>query len=305
MTHTAAAAASAPIVHAVRPIAGVPLEHRVADGIAIRSPDTEGWSGSPAAGEAVVLEHVIGACSVESMRLVMEAPPWSAYFADGADRVSTLFREVAPSIPARLLRTIEPGTRYELRYARRPAVAVEQRDAELALFTIVLAERRMGLLAHGCGYVLPDGRAVLSPGMSGAGKSTLARLLARAGDAAVLNDDRVVITDERAGHGFRAWGSPWPGQGGMARALDAPLGALAFIRHAGACALRSVTPRDAARRLYRMLALPLWNGHATADALECVDRIVTELPLLELAFPPAGSSARWIVRVLMERTRDA
>lgn len=293
------------ILYEVRPIAGVPFEYRIEDGVPIVSPDTEVWQGSRALGEPVIVEHRLGDCSVEGMRLVMEAPPWSAYYADRAGHVHSLFHEIVEAIPRRLLRTIEPGRRYEVRYERLPGVAVEQRDTELALITLVLAAREMGILAHGCGYVLPTGSAVLSPGMSGAGKSTLGRLLSRHADVAVLNDDRIVVADESSGHGFRAWGTPWPGQGGVAHALDAPLRALAFIRQAERCEVRTVEPRDAARRLYRMLALPLWSGPATAEALERVERMVTRLPLLELAYPPTEEAARWIVRTLTERTDDA
>jgi len=293
------------ILYEVRPIAGVPFECRIEDGISIVSPDTEVWQGSRALGEPVIVEHRLGDCSVDGMRLVMEAAPWSAYYADPTGRVHSLFHEIVEAIPRRLLRTIEPGRRYEVRYERMPGVAVEQRDIELALITLVLAAREMGILAHGCGYVLPSGCAVLSPGMSGAGKSTLGRLLSRHAGVVVLNDDRIVVADESPGHGFRAWGTPWPGQGGVAHALDAPLRALAFIRQADGCEVRVVEPRDAARLLYRMLALPLWSGPATAEALDRVERMVTQLPLLELAYPPTEEAARWIVRTLTERMDHA
>jgi hypothetical protein len=293
------------MLYDVRPIAGVPFEYQIEDGIPIVSPDTEVWRGSRALGEPVIVEHRLGDCSVDGMRLVMEAPPWSAYFADLAGRVHALFHEIVEAIPRRLLRTIEPGRRYEVLYERLPGVPVEQRDIELALITLVLAAREMGILAHGCGYLLPSGRAVLSPGISGAGKSTLGRLLSRHAEVAVLNDDRVVVADESPGHGFRAWGTPWPGQGGVAHALDAPLRALAFIRQAERCEVLQVESRDAARRLYRMLALPLWSGPATAEALDRVERMVTQLPLFELAYPPTEEAARWIVSTLTERTDDA
>lgn len=288
----------------VRSIAGVPFEYQVADDILIETPDTDAWTGSRVSdggGPAVIVRHSIGDCGIGDLRHAMDAPPWSSYYLDEAGRPATRFHEIVSAIPARLVRTVDPGVSYEVRYERAPAVPVDQRDVELALFTLVLAARRNGLLAHGCGYVLPSGTAVLSPGMSGAGKSTLGRMLQRAAaDVRVMNDDRIALTGEDRLH---AWGTPWPGQGGVAHPFDGPLGALAFIRHADQCEVTTVTPRDAARRLYRMLAMPLWSGEATADALDRVDRLTSTVPLLELGYPPTDDAARWIVRTLEERVQ--
>lgn len=285
-------------------IAGTPFEYRVSSAILIETPDTDAWTGSCASGTPVVVRHLIGDCGVESLHPAMDAPPWSSYYRDSQGHPATRFHEIVSTIPARLVCTVEPGVAYDVRYASAPAVPVDQRDVELALFTLVLAARGSGLLAHGCGYLLPSGVAVLSPGMSGAGKSTLGRMLQGSGTGVrVMNDDRVALTGGGDGAHHHAWGTPWPGQGGIARALDGPLGALAFIRQADRCEVTTVSPRDAARRLYRMLAMPLWSGQATADALDRVDRLTRMLPLLELGYPPTEDAARWIVQTLEQRVQ--
>jgi hypothetical protein len=299
---TAVASRSSVTRMLVPPIAGFTFEYRVSHGIPITSPDTEVWSGSGRSSAPIIVDHRLGGASIDGLHLMMQAPPWSAYYADDAGRVCTRFHEIVKAIPARLLRTIEPGARYEVLYERHPTMAVEQRDVELALFTMVLAARRAGLLAHGCAYVLPNGCGVLSPGMSGNGKSTLGRILAQWGDVPVLNDDRIALLDNDDG-GIEAWGTPWPGQGGVANPAHAPLAAIAFIRQAERCEVRSISRQDAARRLYRMLALPLWSGAATADALDFVERMVSTLPLLELAYPATEEASHWIVSTLMEETR--
>ena len=84
------------------------------------------------------------------------------------------------------------------------------------------------LEVHACGVVV-DGRAVLFLGQSGAGKSTLARLWCEHRPAVVLSDDRIVL--RRHGRGFRAHGTPWHGEGGLAAQGSARLGAIFFIRH--------------------------------------------------------------------------
>ena len=289
-------------IQRVGSIAGVPFEYRVANEIAIETPDTDAWTGSrSSSGSPVIVHHALGDCGTDDLQHVMDAPPWSSYYLDRNGQPATRFNDIVATIPARLIRTLEPGVAYDVRYERLPAVPVDQRDVELALFTIVLAARQRGLLAHGCGYLLPSGTAVLSPGMSGAGKSTLGRMLQGVGNGVrVMNDDRIALTGDDRSH---AWGTPWPGQGGIANSLDGPLGALAFIRHANRCEVTSITPRDAARRLYRMLAMPLWSGQATADALDRVDRLTSTVPLLELGYPPTDDAARWIVKTLEERVQ--
>ena len=49
------------------------------------------------------------------------------------------------------------------------------------------------------------------------------------------------------------------------------------------------------------MALPLWSGRRTAEALERIDRLVAGLPLLELSYPPTTEAAQVMVDMLKER----
>src|SRR4051794_20703292 len=136
-------------VRVVAPIAGIAFEHRVEGDIPIETPDTDVWQGGGVSAMPVVIDHVLGSCDVSELRHVMDAPPWSAYYVDDAGQGATLLHQIVDAIPARLVLSRAAGERYEVRYARRPTVPVDQRDVELAIFTFALAARQAGVLAHG------------------------------------------------------------------------------------------------------------------------------------------------------------
>jgi hypothetical protein len=288
--------------HVVAPIAGIPFVHHVGAGIELTFPDTDQWSGSARREEEVLVRHALGPIDISGLEAVVESAPWSTYFRDEQGHGAARFYAEPPWVPAHVLRTLERGRAYTISYEGVGSGAIDQRNVELALTTFVLADRGRGLLAHGCGYVLRSGVAVLSPGVSGAGKSTLARLLRdHAPGVQILNDDRVILTREGDGTRTHAWAAPWPGSEGIANAYDAPLAALAFIRHADTCSMKDVSARDAARRLYRTLALPLWSADAMADALGFIDAFVLSLPRFELSYPATPEAGRWIADTLEEQ----
>jgi hypothetical protein len=282
------------------PIAGIPFVHHVAQSLDVVFADTQTWSGSAPREDAVVVTHELGGADVSDLESVVDSPPWSTYYRDPRGGAAARFHAEPPWVPAHVLRTVRRGYEYGVTYEPPITGVLDQRNVELALTTFVLADRGRGVLAHGCGFALPSGTVVLSPGISGAGKSTLARLVRdHAHGSRVLNDDRVILTRESAA--VRAWGAPWPGSEGIANPIDGPLGALAFIRHEAACGIREVSTRDAARRLYRTLALPLWSAEAMADALDFIETRLLALPLFEISYPATPEAGRWIADTLAEQ----
>lgn len=224
----------------------------------------------------------------------MDMRPWSSVHRDGDGLPEVVFHPMIPGVPTRLVKTVRAGVEYEIRYERRPDLVVEQRDKELALFPLVLAARERGILAHACGFQLAGGQVVMAPGVSGTGKSTLARLVGDhgGGDMQVLNDDRIALTAD--GGPVHAWSTPWPGREGIARAGNGPLALIAFLRRASNMQVSNVNPRDGARRLLRMLALPLWDRQCLAQALEFTDLLVTSCQMIELAYPQSREAGIWI-----------
>jgi predicted ATPase len=103
-----------------------------------------------------------------------------------------------------------------------------------------------GSIIH-CALIDRGGSAVICPGVSGAGKTTLCRKLAGRPDFRVLSDDRAVV--RRSGDGYRAYGTPWPGEGAFA-STRACLAGIGFIQHARR---HRAHPRQAIHRLVRGL----------------------------------------------------
>ncbi|MBW1743970.1 MAG: hypothetical protein JRJ47_11195 [Deltaproteobacteria bacterium] len=80
--------------------------------------------------------------------------------------------------------------------------------------------KRQGALFHAAGVDI-KGRGYMFPGKSGAGKSTITRQLATRDHIGLLSDDRVVV--RKIGEAFKAFGTPWPGEEGIAENTSVPL----------------------------------------------------------------------------------
>jgi hypothetical protein len=145
-----------------------------------------------------------------------------------------------------------------------------------------------GLELHACGLILRGG-ALLFCGRSGAGKSTTARLWRRLRPRTpLLSDDRIVL--RRRGGGFRAYGTPWHGDGGFASPRSAPLAAVFFIRHGRRSRARALPPAEAASRLFSRSFPPPWDRSAVGRVLDACARVAARVPCFELRFRPDASA---------------
>ena len=150
------------------------------------------------------------------------------------------------------------------------------------LFMGVLAHRN-AFIVHSCGWSC-NGKSVLFPGVSGAGKTTLCRQLMAAGQGRILSDDRVVLRE--GPDGFRACGTPWPGDAKQARNESVPLAALGFIEQAPEHRLTPIPPAEALRRLMEAASIP-WYSSALRDlVLPLVERLVSTVPAYRVGFRP-------------------
>ena len=285
----------------VAPIAGIALVHRIGDGIQLAPPVNASWSGSVEREVPIVLTHRVGDVAVDGLTAVMEVEPWSTYYADKDGRITVRFYSHEDEVPEFLLRTERPGFEYSVVYSSAPARPQIRMDKEMSAYTLALASRRRGVIAHGCGFVLPTGHAALCLGVSGAGKSTLGRMMLERADVRVLNDDRIAVTRET--DGMRAWGTPWPGRAGIARPGDAPLGVLAFIARSDKPRVSSVNARDALYRLLSTIALPLWNTSEVDESLNLLEKLILDVPVVELSYPLSTDTPSWIERTLTDITR--
>ena len=284
----------------VAPVAGIPIMHELMDGIELESIAPVDWRGTRELGRPLVIRHEVGDVTTRRMTRVLDVPPWCTFHRDERGEPSSRFHAVFGDVD-RLLSCESPGALYVVRYAEPPNAPVVALQSELTAFSFALAARGVGLIAHSCAFILPEGAGVLCPGMSGAGKTTLARLLRDNAPAVdVLTDDRAIVTFEDR---LTLWGSPWPGAARVAGSESAPLSAVMFIRHGKAVALRDLSPGEAFRRMVNSLSMPLWEPSRFGRALEIVDAIVSQARLVEAAYPPTADAVRRMTRELARALR--
>jgi hypothetical protein len=202
--------------------------------------------------------------------------------------VVSLLRAIAPDRP-----TIESDresrlVRYHEVIPYVPLANGERRITDLfrlpldQMFFVQHLAFRQGAIIHSTGFAFGE-EGVVFPGASGAGKSTLTGLLTAAiPSARALSDERIIV---RAREGeFDAWGTPWPGTARVARNERARLRALVFLEQRSSHVIRAITPKDALRRLFAVVACPLYDPVRSVLVLETMERLVASVPAFVLRF---------------------
>jgi hypothetical protein len=224
-------------------------------------------------------------------RILFEsAAVWRAYDDAGGFRIdcwSDLFGDV-PYKAAFFDREFRTG-----RILVRPEVFEanpEMHALDYPLDEVVVAHllgRGRGVELHGCGIIDRDGRGQLFVGQSGAGKTTTARVWLADGDYEIVSDDRVIVRYVEGE--WRMFGTPWHGEAELSSPLSAPLGAIHLLVQASHTELVTLPPARAAAALFGCTFPPFYDADAVAFTLECLDRIVRDLPVRALRFLPDRS----------------
>jgi hypothetical protein len=281
----------------IEPVAGIGIIHRVPASIQLTAPPGGAeWIGATTSADAIEIRHVVGDVSTAASAPVFRVGPHASYHDEGDGRIAVLMTGLVPGVERLLLTTVEPGRRYEMRYGAAPGDPVPRTISEIPAFALALAARGSGLLAHGCAFVMPSGRAALCLGVSGAGKSTLARMMQSVPGVRVLNDDRIVLADR--GDGMRAWSTPWPGRAGIATRGDAPLGAVAIIGRGLDRARLELQPRAKRAALLQTIAVPVWAPEQAGTVLEAIDAIQRRTPIAQLTYPLDDETGSWILTAM-------
>lgn len=151
---------------------------------------------------------------------------------------------------------------------------------------------RQGAVELHASSIVVDGRAYLFVGHSGAGKTTIS-LVAEAGGAGVLSDDRTIV---RIGpDGPVAWGTPWHGTGKRSSPGSAPVDGVFLIRQARENRVEPMKDALAVKELFvRSIQANVQEGEVTA-CLATLERLATEFGVQWLHFTPAVEVLQVIV----------
>ncbi len=143
--------------------------------------------------------------------------------------------------------------------------------------------KRSGALVHAA-CMTANSKAFLFPGTSGAGKSTLSRQLRKTGDMALISDDRIVV--RKIDGQYKAFGTPWPGEEGIAENRGDLLSAIFFINHGDTNRVIPMNPNDALKRLVPTISVPWYDAKAVTKMLQLCDDVISTIPTYALYFKP-------------------
>ena len=163
---------------------------------------------------------------------------------------------------------------------------IVQYPLDQLLMIHVAAARSAALLLHAAGGSI-DGNGLLFAGQSGSGKSTVSRLLGNSNKARFLSDDRVML--RRFGSKLSMYGTPWPGDAGVAINESVPLKAICFLRHADDTSLRPLKPEEVLQRLLPVASIPWYESELAGKALNLCEFLIEHYPAYELSFRPQAN----------------
>jgi hypothetical protein len=150
------------------------------------------------------------------------------------------------------------------------------------LFMYCLSMRN-GAIVHSAGVVF-EGRGYIFPGRSGAGKSTISRKLIEKTGGLGLSDDRIIV--RKKGDSFAIFGTPWPGEAGIAANKSAPLSQIFFLAQSDENRVERITGAEAFRRFMPVLSIPWYDKEAVNAIFSFVEDLISKVPSYLLSFTP-------------------
>ena len=154
---------------------------------------------------------------------------------------------------------------------------------------------RQGSIIHAAGMMY-NHKAYIFPGISGAGKSTVTNLLRSRGAFSFLSDDRIIVRQQTGI--YRGYGTPWPGESGIAENRNAPLAGIYFLCKSPANRLVALTPREAFERLMPVASIPWYHPFLISQLFDFFQDLVKEVPAHDLHFFPSSDLGDFLARSL-------
>jgi len=142
---------------------------------------------------------------------------------------------------------------------------------------------RDGALVHAAGANV-YGKGYIFPGKSGAGKSTLSKQFAALQYLEILSDDRIAV--RKTDTAFKAFGTPWPGEGKIAINKNVPLAGIFFISHGDYNRISEISTQKALEKLLPVVSIPWYDREIMTNILLMCENLTSGIPAYELYFKP-------------------
>jgi hypothetical protein len=159
------------------------------------------------------------------------------------------------------------------------------------ILVVTIIHRHQGVLIHSSGIIL-NGKGKIFCGVSGAGKTTLARLWEYRPGVTVLSDDRVIVRKE--GNAYFLYGTPWPGEGGMASSRKAPLDKIYFLFKDKENTLTSLDRKKGLHQIVTQCFPALWDRESLDFAMGFCGELLRDIPSFRFGFVPDESAVEFI-----------
>lgn len=161
---------------------------------------------------------------------------------------------------------------------------IQHLDVDSMFVSLLALERRMndrdGLILH-CAYLAYQGGAILFSAPSGTGKSTQAGLWEQYRGGTTVNGDRCLL--QRIDGQWHARGWPVCGSSGICLNRDTPVRAIVMLSQGKSDAAKRLKLRNGFLQIYPQLTVNSWNRRAQQRAMDLLEQIVTEVPILHLS----------------------
>jgi hypothetical protein len=144
---------------------------------------------------------------------------------------------------------------------------------------------KKGALIHAAGADFMS-KGFVFPGKSGAGKSTIARQFMNHSKWSLLSDDRIVVRDNE--NSYFAYGTPWPGEAGIAENRKVPIAGVFFLKQAVSNKIREIDKREACEKMFPVVSIPWYDRKIFPEIMGCCENITFNIPCYELSFFPGS-----------------
>lgn len=148
-----------------------------------------------------------------------------------------------------------------------------------------------GLMLHSSAVEL-DGKAYLFSGQSGMGKSTHTKFWQQlfGENAKVFNDDKPAL--RRLEDRWYAYGTPWCGKDGININAKVPIAGICFLQRGEENKIRRLSKKEATFFIISQTMRWFKKEQNLDMMLNCVNRLVAEIPIYELFNKPEISAAQ-------------